>query len=40
MQLPYLATLSEIDRAKLGDVFPFPLDLVKAFSRTGDDGNP
>jgi regulator of protease activity HflC (stomatin/prohibitin superfamily) len=41
MQLRYLATLSEIASERSSTiVFPFPLDLVKAFSRTGDDGTP
>jgi regulator of protease activity HflC (stomatin/prohibitin superfamily) len=39
MQLRYLATLSEIASERSSTiVFPFPLDVVKAFSRMGDDG--
>ncbi len=41
MQLRYLATLSEIASERSSTiVFPFPLDLVKAFSPTGDHRPP
>ncbi len=41
MQLRYLATLSEIASERSSTiVFPFPLDLVKAFSATGDHRSP
>jgi regulator of protease activity HflC (stomatin/prohibitin superfamily) len=41
MQLRYLATLSEIASERSSTiVFPFPLDVVKAFSRMGDDRPP
>jgi regulator of protease activity HflC (stomatin/prohibitin superfamily) len=41
MQLRYLATLSEIASERSSTiVFPFPLDLVKAFSATGDHRPP
>jgi regulator of protease activity HflC (stomatin/prohibitin superfamily) len=39
MQLRYLATLSEIASERSSTiVFPFPLDALKAFSKTGEDG--
>ena len=39
MQLRYLATLSEIASERSSTiVFPFPLDALKALSRSGDDG--